>query len=74
MTRVNSQSRRTFLKAGATVAGAAVVRPRISFSAFEKAPAVIAPLSQFAYEDVELLDGPLRQQFHTNHVFYRGLK
>jgi DUF1680 family protein len=73
MTRVDSQSRRTFLRAGATVAAAAAVRPRISFSAFENAPAVIAPLSQFGYEDVELLDGPLREQFHTNHVFYRAL-
>jgi DUF1680 family protein len=34
----------------------------------------IAPtLTQFGYGDVELLDGPLRQQFQTNHAFYLAL-
>jgi hypothetical protein len=31
------------------------------------------PLRQFGYGDVELLEGPLRQQFDTNHAFYAAL-
>ena len=73
MTRAHSQTRRTFLQAGAAVAATALVRPRIAFSAEENAPAVVAPLSQFGYGDVELLDGPSRGEFHANHVFYSGL-
>jgi uncharacterized protein len=73
MTRAHSQTRRTFLKAGVASAATALVRPHISFSAAEDTPAVIAPLSQFGYGDVELLDGPMREQFHANHVFYGAL-
>jgi hypothetical protein len=29
--------------------------------------------SQFGYGDVELLEGPLREQFDANHAFYLGL-
>jgi hypothetical protein len=32
-----------------------------------------APLKQFGYGDVELLEGPMRQQFQTNHAFYAAL-
>ena len=38
-----------------------------------EAAATSAPLNQFGYGDVELLEGPLRQQFQTNHGFYAGL-
>jgi hypothetical protein len=34
---------------------------------------ISTPLSQFGYGDVELLEGPLRQQFQTNHAFYAAL-
>jgi DUF1680 family protein len=37
------------------------------------ADSTLAPLTQFGYGDVELLDGPLRQQFQTNHAFYAAL-
>ncbi|MGD0737044.1 MAG: beta-L-arabinofuranosidase domain-containing protein [Terracidiphilus sp.] len=30
-------------------------------------------LDQFGYGDVELLEGPMRQQFDTNHAFFLGL-
>ena len=37
-----------------------------------ESPAIAAPLSQFGYGDVELLEGPLREQFDANHAFYLG--
>ena len=64
-----TQSRRSFLKAGAAVAAASLVRPRHTFAA----PVISSLLTQFGYGDVELLDGPLRQQFHTNHAFYSSI-
>jgi len=68
-----AQSRRTFLKTSATLGAAALVRPHDVFAASENAPAIAAPLSQFGYGDVMLLDGPLREQFDRNHAFYRSL-
>ena len=62
-----SQSRRTFLKTGVALAAASLAAPRHSFASD---PAAAAPLAQFGYGDVELLEGPLRQQFQTNHAFY----
>lgn len=38
-----------------------------------KEPGKISPLNQFGYGEVELLEGPLRQQFDTNHAFYLAL-
>jgi hypothetical protein len=65
-----TQSRRTFLKAGAALAAASLARPRNAFGTdFQIAPT----LNQFGYGDVELLEGPLRQQFQTNHAFYGAL-
>jgi DUF1680 family protein len=63
-------SRRSFLKTGAALAAASVASPRRAFSADAAPP---APLEQFGYAEVELLDGPLRQQFQTNHAFYAAL-
>jgi hypothetical protein len=68
-----TQSRRTFLKTGAAVAAASLARPRAAFAAIGSDPAVAPMLSQFGYGEVELLDGPLRQQFQTNHAFYLAL-
>ena len=65
-----TQSRRTFLKTATAAAVAAAVLPRKAFTA--ETPAT-APLAQFSYGDVELLSGPLRQQFDTNHAFYAAL-
>ena len=63
------QSRRNFLKSSAAIAAFSALPSR-------KALAVAttpAPLGQFAYGDVELLEGPLRQQFQANHAFYAAL-
>jgi DUF1680 family protein len=68
-----TQSRRSFLKTGAAVAAASVARPQRAFTAVAVAPVTSTPLSQFAYREVELLEGPLRQQFQTNHAFYLSL-
>jgi len=73
MTRAHSQSRRRFLKAGTVAAASALVRPRMALSAPVNAPAIMAPLSQFEYGEIELLDGPIREQFAANHTFYGGL-
>ena len=63
-------SRRSFLRTGAALAAASVASPRRAL-AVDAAPP--APLTQFGYGDVELLDGPLRQQFQSNHAFYAAL-
>ena len=65
-----TQSRRSFLKTTAAITAASLAAPRLAFSG--EAPNS-PPLSQFGYGDVELLDGPLRQQFQTNHAFYAAL-
>ncbi|MGA9672933.1 MAG: beta-L-arabinofuranosidase domain-containing protein [Terracidiphilus sp.] len=65
-----TQSRRSFLKAGAALAAASLAQPRNLLAADS---GITPPLSQFGYGDVELLEGPLRQQFQTNHAFYAAL-
>ncbi len=64
-----NSSRREFLKTTAALAAASLLPPR-QIRADGPAP---APLWQFGYGDVELLEGPLRQQFQTNHAFYAAL-
>jgi hypothetical protein len=68
-----AQSRRTFLKTGAALGAAALVRPYDAFAASENASAIAPPLSQFGYGDVELLEGPMSEQFDRNHAFYQAL-
>jgi DUF1680 family protein len=68
-----TQSRRTFLKTGAAVAAASFAGPRNAFAGMGSDIAITPALTQFGYGDVELLEGPLRQQFDTNHAFYRDL-
>ncbi len=66
-------TRRSFLK-GSAVAGAGVWLGRRVFS---QRPAAAdtgnTKLAQFQYADVELLDGPLCEQFKANHAFYLAL-
>ncbi len=71
-------SRRSFLKAGAALAAASLAKPHLApaLAAGEAAttPQAITPqLEQFGYGDVELLEGPLRQQFDANHAFFLAL-
>ena len=60
------------MKAGAAGASALLISRKI-FAGEDHAPAIAAPLSQFGYGDVALLDGPARAQFDANHAFYLGL-
>ncbi|HVZ82728.1 MAG TPA: beta-L-arabinofuranosidase domain-containing protein [Terracidiphilus sp.] len=69
-----TQSRRTFLKSTAAVAAtAALARPGRGAVLASPALAVTPQLAQFGYGEVTLLEGPLREQFDTNHAFYRAL-
>src|ERR1700676_2645785 len=66
-------SRRTFLQSSAAaLAAATLTRPRSLFASPAPKPAA-KPLAWFNYGDVELLDGPLRHQFDTNHAAYAAL-
>ena len=67
------QTRRGFLKSGAAVAAATLAAPRNTLAALASDAQINAPLSEFGYAEIELLEGPLRQQFETNHAFYLAL-
>ena len=66
-------SRRAFLKTSAAIAATTLAGSRNGFAAADEGPRITPPLSQFAYGDVQLLDGPVREQFDRNHSFYRAL-
>lgn len=72
---MKSLSRRQFLKASAAAAGAAVaVRSIPRAWAVPSASIAITPqLSVFGYAQVQLLDGPLREQFVHNHDLFLHL-
>jgi hypothetical protein len=64
-------TRRAFLKSSAALAaGSAVLRDAHALGAPEKAT---TPLSQFAYQDVRLFDGPMLEQFRNNHSLFLNL-
>jgi uncharacterized protein len=55
--------------------GSATVLGR-SMGSFADTPAkdaVVPEISQFAYSDVQLLDGPMLEQFNRNHAFFLAL-
>jgi len=62
-------SRREFLETAGALAAASLLPARVAL-ADGTAP---APLQQFEYGELELLEGPLRRQFDTNHSFYAAL-
>lgn len=62
-------SRRTFLKTAAATAAASFVARRASATAVPSR----TRLDQFDYADVQLLDGPMLEQFRTNHAFFLAL-
>jgi hypothetical protein len=68
-----TQSRRTFLKTGAALAATSLAHSRIGASVAGAEPAGSAPLDQFGYGDVELLEGPMRQQFEANHELFLAM-
>ena len=55
--------------------GSATVLGR-SMGSFADTPAkdaVVPEISQFAYSDVQMLDGPMLEQFKRNHAFFLAL-
>ncbi len=69
----SSRSRRSFLKSSAVAAVAAAAGRKFSFAASSDALAAAPPLAQFGYGEVELMPGPMRDQFERNHAFYAAL-
>src|SRR5580704_12158247 len=64
-------TRRIFLKRSAALAaGSAVLR---DVHALETLKTATTPLSQFDYRDVQLLDGPMLEQFRNNHSLFLNL-
>ena len=68
-----THSRRSFLKAGSAAGLATLAARRGLFADAPQSPAVTPRLRQFEYAEVALHDGPLREQFDTNHAFYLAL-
>ncbi len=66
-------SRRAFLKSGSAVAGvSALSRHALPQAVIEPNQGVVK-LGRFDYSQVELLDGPMREQFRANHAFFLAL-
>jgi uncharacterized protein len=76
---MKSCTRRHFLSAGAASVGAAVMsRTPLAFASStatkpEAAIAIAPGVRTFDYSQVELLDGPMRRQFDTNHAFFLAM-
>jgi len=67
-------TRRAFLKSGAALAaGSAILRSAPAFAAPLASSATATPLTQFEYHDVQLLDGPMLEQFRHNHELFLNL-
>jgi uncharacterized protein len=65
-------TRRTFLRGSAVVAGAQLLPGRL-WGASAATDAVTTKLQQFDYGDVQLLEGPTREQFERNHALFLAL-
>jgi len=66
-------SRRQFLKSGAGVVGLTMIGPRALTQTQISPHDAPTKLSQFPYRDVQLMDGPLLEQFNANHSFFLAL-
>src|SRR4051794_36425745 len=66
-------SRRAFLKAGSAAASLSVLDTYALPQAVAEPKQDAVKLRQFDYSQVELLDGPMREQFRTNHAFFLAL-
>jgi DUF1680 family protein len=76
ITLMNTFTRRRFLSFSAAAAGAAAMAPKsMRASTLSAGPSVaITPsIRTFDYNQVALLEGPMRQQFDTNHEFFLRL-
>lgn len=72
---MNKTSRRKFLGIAGATAGAILVTRNLPAWAIDKSVtlAVAPPLSVFNYSQVQLLDGPMREQFDHNHDLFLHL-
>jgi DUF1680 family protein len=71
---MEDKSRRDFLKSSAALAaGTAVLRSTGAWAANGPAAPASTRLSQFEYADVQLLDGPMLEQFRHNHELFLNL-
>jgi uncharacterized protein len=70
-----SVSRRKFLKSSAVTAGAAFCSHHLPVLHADtaKSATVSTKLTQFDYSQVELLEGPMLEQFNRNHKFFLAL-
>jgi DUF1680 family protein len=67
-------TRRIFLKGGAALAaGAVMFRDARSFASAAVNSQPATQLNQFEYKDVQLLDGPMLEQFKQNHTLFLNL-
>src|SRR5215471_6862683 len=67
-------TRRQFLQASSIAVGSAMaMRPLRLWSSAAAETAITAPLSQFEYSQVQLLDGQLHEQFIHNHDLFLHL-
>ena len=70
----NHLSRRTFLQtATATTAAAYAARVLPAWAVDRGSVAINTSLTTFAYSEVELFDGPMKQQFEENHARFLNL-
>jgi hypothetical protein len=68
---MDGSNRREFLKSSAALAASmAVLRNAYASNSRAAAVATATPLSQFDYQDVQLLDGPMLVQFQQNHKLF----
>ncbi|MFZ0661431.1 MAG: beta-L-arabinofuranosidase domain-containing protein [Acidobacteriaceae bacterium] len=61
------------MKGIAAVAAVGAVSPRVLAQSAASGHAASTKLNQFPYSAVELLDGPMREQFEANHAFFLAL-
>ena len=66
-------SRRDLVRGGAAFAAAALAERSRALASSGSTDANSAPLEQFGYGDVELLEGPMRAQFDANHALFLAL-
>ncbi len=67
-------NRRQFLKSSAALAaGSAVLQSQVMKSLAAEPTRPAEPLSQFDYADVQLLEGPMLEQFHNNVSLFMNL-
>src|SRR5213080_652537 len=71
---MKTKSRRQFLKSAAvSTAGVLTMRSIPAWAQTTLKESIVPPLSVFGYSNVQLLDGPFRQQFEQNHELFLHL-